>query len=111
MNPKAKTQTTGFHNGPYAMGTATLSDITVTATNSDGETIVVGRFPFTRQIDAEAQARAYSTLPSILFEATSAASTCDQAANTINNDYPEVAAALRTVALRLRNEMEKAGTK
>jgi hypothetical protein len=71
VNPKAKTQTTGFHNGPYAMGTATLSDITVTATNSDGETIVVGRFPFTRQIDAEAQARAYSALPDLI-EATQA---------------------------------------
>jgi hypothetical protein len=111
MSPKAKTQKTGFHHGPYEMGTATLSDITVTAKNAEGETVVVGRFPFTRQIDAEVQARAYSALPSILFEATSAASTCDQAADTINNDYPEVAAALRTVALRLLNEMEKAGTK
>jgi hypothetical protein len=71
MNPKAKIQTTGFHNGPYAMGTATLSDITVTATNAAGETIVVGRFPFTRQIDAEAQARAYSALPDLI-EATQA---------------------------------------
>lgn len=66
MNPKPKVQTQGFHFGPYSMGTATIADITVVAQNPIGETIVVGRFPFTRQIDAEAQARAYHALPDLI---------------------------------------------
>jgi hypothetical protein len=108
MAPKAKPQTHGFNQGPYAIGTATLSDITVTARNADGEVIIVGRFPFTRQIDAEAQARAYAALPDLIFEATSTAALCDQTACSIKKDLPEVAAALATAALRLRYEIEKA---
>jgi hypothetical protein len=83
MNPKAKTQVHGFNHGPYSMGTATLSDITVTATNDAGETIIVGRFPFTRNIDAEAQARAYIVLPDLI------KATRDLLQLATRNDIPE----------------------
>ena len=66
MTPKAKEQTTGFHHGPYTIGLVTRADVTVTAVNELGETIVVGRFPCTRQIDAKAQARAYHALPDLI---------------------------------------------
>ncbi|WP_175787529.1 hypothetical protein [Burkholderia anthina] len=66
MTPKFVPQRAGFHPGPYQPGKTTMNDVSVIATGIDDKPIVVGRFPRSRQVDAEAQAALYQRLPEIL---------------------------------------------
>jgi hypothetical protein len=66
MSPKKKNQVTGLHPGPYKVGPEKQADLPVVAESADGSTTVVGRFPFSRQIDAHAQATAYAALPALV---------------------------------------------
>lgn len=65
MTGKRRTQYTGIYPGPYSVGHPTRADITVLAAGPEGQ-VVVGRFPLTKIVDAEAQAIAYATLPELI---------------------------------------------
>lgn len=58
----------GLRPGPYELGAETLSDLPVLVypVNEEHETVVVGRFPFTKKYDAYAHAVAYTALPDLM---------------------------------------------
>lgn len=65
MTGKRRTKHTGLYEGPYKIAKQTIADITVSAEGPEGP-VVVGRFPITKVMDAEAQATAYAALPEMI---------------------------------------------
>lgn len=59
---------TGLRSGPYYLGEETQSDLPVIVfpNNEEHQSVVVGRFPFTKKYDAYAHAIAYCALPELM---------------------------------------------
>jgi hypothetical protein len=65
MNGRRREQITGVYPGQYAVGERKKADIPVTAEGPEGP-VVVGRFPISKAVDADSQAKAYAALPHMI---------------------------------------------